>query len=51
MNDQKSSAKGDAFTLVDNKTGKKYTLPVIKGTTGPSVIDVRKLYAESGYFT
>lgn len=51
MNDQKSSAKGDAFTLVDNKTGKKFNLPVIKGTTGPSVIDVRKLYAESGYFT
>ena len=51
MNDQKSSAKGDSFTLVDNKTGKKFELPVIKGTTGPSVIDVRKLYADTGHFT
>ncbi|MGQ0675329.1 MAG: citrate/2-methylcitrate synthase, partial [Rhodospirillales bacterium] len=39
------------FTLIDNATGKKYELPVIAGTIGPKVIDVRKLYAETGYFT
>ncbi|MDA0703918.1 MAG: citrate synthase, partial [Proteobacteria bacterium] len=38
-------------TLVDNATGKSYELPVLSGTTGPDVIDVRKLYAESGFFT
>jgi citrate synthase len=38
-------------TLTDNSTGKTYTLPVLPGTTGPEVIDFRKLYADSGYFT
>jgi citrate synthase len=38
-------------TLTDNSTGKTYTLPVLPGTTGPEVIDIRKLYADSGYFT
>jgi citrate synthase len=28
-----------------------YDLQVIKGTTGPDVIDVRKLYDDSGVFT
>jgi citrate synthase len=38
-------------TLVDNETGKKYELPIIDGTVGPRVIDIRKLYAETGMFT
>jgi citrate synthase len=39
------------FTLIDNASGKKYELPVLDGTVGPKVIDVRKLYAETGCFT
>jgi len=31
--------------------GKKYELPIKKGTIGPSVIDVRDLYKNTGYFT
>ncbi|WP_297697024.1 citrate synthase, partial [Phenylobacterium sp.] len=31
--------------------GKSYDLPVLKGTTGPDVVDVRKLYAEADVFT
>ncbi len=38
-------------TLIDNETGKKYELPIIDGTIGPRVIDIRKLYAETGMFT
>ncbi|WP_158045657.1 citrate synthase [Skermanella pratensis] len=38
-------------TLTDNSTGKSYNFPVLEGTTGPEVIDIRKLYAETGYFT
>ena len=38
-------------TLTDHATGKSYTLPVLQGTTGPDVLDIRKLYGESGYFT
>ncbi|MGB0671525.1 MAG: citrate synthase, partial [Rhodospirillales bacterium] len=41
----------NTFTLTDNNTGKTFTLPVIDGTVGPSVVDVRKLYAETGHFT
>ncbi|MCF8495809.1 MAG: citrate synthase [Alphaproteobacteria bacterium] len=42
---------GKSFTLTDNQTGKSVTLPVLDGTVGPSVIDVRNLYAETGHFT
>ncbi len=48
MNDGKNS---NSFTLVDNRSGAEYEMPVIGGTTGPSVIDVRKLYAETDCFT
>ncbi|MBT5415243.1 MAG: citrate (Si)-synthase [Rhodospirillaceae bacterium] len=38
-------------TLLDNTTGNSFELPVLSGSTGPDVIDVRKLYADTGYFT
>ena len=38
-------------TLTDNSNGKSYELPVLEGNIGPSVIDIRKLYADTGYFT
>ncbi|MCE9508128.1 MAG: citrate (Si)-synthase [Alphaproteobacteria bacterium] len=38
-------------TLIDNATGKKYDFPVMNGSVGPRVIDIRKLYAETGMFT
>ena len=44
-----SNAK--TVTVTCNQTGKTVTLPVLEGTLGPDVIDIRKLYAESGYFT
>jgi citrate synthase len=31
--------------------GQSYELPVFSGSTGPDVIDIRKLYAQSGAFT
>ena len=39
------------FTLTEDATGKAVKLPVLSGTMGPDVIDVRKLYAETGNFT
>lgn len=39
------------FTLTNDQTGESAKLPVRDGTVGPSVIDVRKLYAETGHFT
>ncbi len=41
----------DTVTLIDNATGKKYEFPVQHGTEGPRIIDIRKLYAETGMFT
>jgi citrate synthase len=40
-----------SMTLTDNATGKSIELPVMEGSIGPKVIDVRKLYAQTGYFT
>lgn len=41
----------DTVTLIDNRTGKKLDLPILKGSTGPDVIDIRKLYGATGCFT
>ncbi len=38
-------------TLTDNATGKSYDFPVLDGSVGPRVIDIRKLYSETGMFT
>src|SRR5438105_2882567 len=50
-NNTKIGAVNGSMTLTDNATGKSYDLPVIEGSIGPRVIDIRKLYAESGCFT
>ena len=39
------------FTLTDNASGESWELPVMHGSLGPDVIDVRKLYAQTGCFT
>jgi citrate synthase len=39
------------FTLKNNASGSSWELPVIKGTVGPNVIDVRRLYADTDCFT
>ncbi len=50
MPDNRSS-QAQSVTLTDNATGKSIELPVLEGTIGPKVIDIRKLYAQTGYFT
>jgi len=42
---------GEKVTLVIGPDGKQYDLPVLGGTHGPKVIDVRRLYADTGYLT
>ncbi|MDA0238565.1 MAG: citrate synthase [Proteobacteria bacterium] len=46
-----ATASNNNVTLTDNVTGKQATFPVRTGTQGPGVIDIRSLYAETGYFT
>jgi len=38
-------------TLTDNQTGNSVDLPLLGGSIGPDVIDIRKLYAQTGQFT
>ncbi|MGB0748104.1 MAG: citrate synthase [Magnetospiraceae bacterium] len=54
MAEAKTTADGagkDHVTLVDHRSGKSYDMKIIDGTIGPSVIDVRRLYGDTGYFT
>ncbi len=40
-----------SVTMTDKATGKEYQFPVLSGSVGPDVIDVRKLYTDTGFFT
>ncbi|MBN2751238.1 MAG: citrate (Si)-synthase [Rhodospirillaceae bacterium] len=48
-NEKKSPA--ETFTITDNTTGTSFDLPVIHGTVGPRVVDIRKFYGDTGCFT
>ena len=45
------SGSTDKAVLDLNGTGDAISLPVMQGSVGPSVIDIRKLYAQTGHFT
>ena len=38
-------------TLIDNRTGKSYEFPILKGTMGPDVIDISTFFGDTGMFT
>jgi citrate synthase len=48
---KKAAAAEQSVTVTDNSTGKSFDLPIMDGTLGPQVIDVRKLYTDHGFFT
>src|SRR6202045_1322852 len=50
-NNTNVGAVSGSMTLTDNASGKSFEFPVIEGSIGPKVIDIRKLYAQTGYFT
>ena len=39
------------FTLFNNESGKSYQIPLIESKDGPNVLDIHKLYQETGLFT
>jgi citrate synthase len=41
----------NTVTMTDNRTGRSWELPVMTGSLGPDVVDVRRFYAETGMFT
>jgi len=40
-----------SMTLVDNRNGKSYEYPIMDGTRGPSVVDLRSFFKDTGMFT
>jgi citrate synthase len=53
--DSNASAAGvktnESVTLIDNTTDRKLVMPLLSGSVGPKVIDIKKLYSDFGYFT
>lgn len=49
--DDSPESREHYFTLYDNLNDNSYELPVIEGTEGARVIDIRKLYQETGILT
>ena len=49
--DAKEAATNEYVTMTDHSTGKSYDLPVVNGTVGPKVVDVRPFYRDTGMFT
>ena len=41
----------NTITMTNNQSGDSCELPVISGSVGPDVIDIRKLYSQTGLFT
>lgn len=41
----------DTVTITDNASGKTIELPIRRGTLGPPVVDITRLYKEMGLFT
>ncbi len=44
-------SKNNTVTVIDNRQGDSYEFPILEGTLGPSVIDIRTLYSKTGMFT
>ncbi len=45
------ASSAGSVSLTDGKKNSSVELPLLGGTVGPNVIDVRALYRETGYFT
>ena len=48
MSNKPKTETSETFTLTDNRSGKSYELPILNGTLGPDVIDVRSPAEFSG---
>ena len=47
----KKTTNRKTVTVTDNVSGKSTDMPLLDGTIGPQVIDIRKLYNDLGHFT
>ncbi|HEX2137647.1 MAG TPA: citrate synthase [Microvirga sp.] len=46
-----ASGRNETVTLVDHRRDRACELPVRRGTMGPELIDIQRLYSETGLFT
>ena len=49
--DVTAAGSRNTVTMTDNRTGQSWELPIMIGSLGPDVVDVRRFYAETGLFT
>jgi citrate synthase len=47
----KKTTNRKTVTVTDNVTGKSIDMPLLDGTIGPQVVDIRRLYSDLGHFT
>jgi citrate synthase len=47
----KAPAAKETVTITDNSSGQSAELPLLSGTLGPKVVDIRRLYSDLGHFT
>ena len=47
----RSNAPRETMTITDNTNGRSIEMPLLSGTIGPKVVDIRKLYSDLGVFT
>jgi len=50
-NNKNTNLENKPFTLFNNETGQSVEIPVLSGSEGPNVLDIRNLYKETGLFT
>lgn len=41
----------ESMTLIDNRNGKQFEYPILNGSRGPSVVDLRSFFGDTGMFT
>jgi len=51
MSQSAKSTPNESVSLADTASGKKFDYPLMPGSIGPKVIDIRKLYGDTGHFT
>jgi len=47
----KKTSNRQTVTVTDNLTNKSVDMPLLAGTLGPQVVDIRRLYSDLGHFT
>ena len=47
----KKTSNRQTVTVTDNLTNKSVDMPLLAGTIGPQVVDIRRLYSDLGHFT